>query len=240
LNTMKFAGKTAIITGSTSALGSEISRAFAARGANLALVYISEEKFTRLESQLDEFVAKVLKLKADVTDESQVTTMFQKAKGEFGSIDFLINTVGGFAGGKSVADMEESTWDKMMSLNLKSAFLCSKAAMEEMRTQGHGKIINISAMTALQSKPNRAAYAVAKAGVIKLTEAVALEGKEFNIQANAIAPSVILTEANKADMPNADFSKWVTPNQIAETIVFLCSPAGDAITGTVLKLQGRV
>jgi NAD(P)-dependent dehydrogenase (short-subunit alcohol dehydrogenase family) len=128
----------------------------------------------------------------------------------------------------------------MMAMNLKTTFLMCRAALPAMRKQLFGRIVNIASVHALVPKANASAYAVSKRGVVTLTEAVAEETKGSGITANAIAPSMILTEANKHSMPTADFSKWVTPEEIADTIVFLCSDGARSISGNVIKVFGGV
>jgi NAD(P)-dependent dehydrogenase (short-subunit alcohol dehydrogenase family) len=115
-----------------------------------------------------------------------------------------------------------------------------RAVLPTMRSQELGRIVNIASMHALSPKPNAAAYAVSKRGVVTLTEAIAEETKGSGITANAIAPSLILTEANKKSMPGSDFSRWVTPEEIADTIFFLCSDGARSISGNVIKVFGGV
>ena len=139
-----------------------------------------------------------------------------------------------------IAETSAQEWDKMITLNLRSLFLCSRAILPMMMAAKSGKIITITAMAALAPKAKRAAYQVSKAGVISLTKALAEEGKKYNIQANTIAPGIILSEKNKKEMPDADDTKWTRPEQIADMILFLASPAANDITGSIIEMPGKL
>jgi len=232
---MKFENKTAIITGATGGLGETVVRHFIDKGARVAAIGRNSSKLETLKQKFNKDNGPDI-FAADVTNPEEVKTTFEKISQKFNHIDILVNIAGGFAGGKSIAETGLEMWEKMLNLNLTSAFLCCRQAMSYMTEQGHGKIITITAMAALEPKPNRAAYAVSKAGVVALTQALAVEGQPVNVQANTIAPGIILTKANKDSMPDADFSKWVTPDRLAETILFLCSPEADDITGTIIRM----
>jgi len=232
---MTFKNKTVVITGATGGLGETVVRHFMNKNARVAAIGRNMSGLETLRQKYNKDAAPEI-FAADITREDEVAAVFETIKQKSGHIDVLVNIAGGFAGGKSIADTGLDMWEKMLTLNLTSVFLCCRQAMSYMAEQGHGKIITITAMAALEPKPNRAAYAVSKAGVVALTEALAAEGRPVNVQANTIAPGIILTEANKKDMPDADFSKWVTPDKLTETILFLCSPAADHITGTIVKM----
>ncbi len=230
-----FKNKTAIITGATGDLGSVVVGHFIKNGARVAAIARNSSKLQTLKQNFNKANSPDI-YAADITRPDKVIKVFNGIKQKFNQIDILVNIAGGFAGGKSIADTDPEMWDNMLKLNLTSAFLCCRQVMSYMAEQGHGKIITITAMAALEPGPNRAAYAVSKAGVIALTQALAVEGRPVNVQANTIAPGLILTKANKDSMPDADFSKWFTPNKLAETVLFLCSPKADNITGTIIKM----
>ncbi|MBN2412746.1 SDR family oxidoreductase [candidate division KSB1 bacterium] len=232
---MIFKDKTAIITGATGGLGATVVRHFIKNGAKVAAIGRNSSTLQTLKQNFNKDNSPDI-YAADITRHDEVIKVFDGIIQKFNQIDILVNITGGFAGGKSIADTDPAMWENMMKLNLTSAFLCSRQAMVYMTEQGHGKIITITAMAALEPKPNRAAYAVSKAGVIALTQALAVEGQTVNVQANTIAPGIILTKANKDSMPDADFSKWVTPDRLAETVLFLCSPKADNITGTIIRM----
>lgn len=226
---MDFTKKVVVVTGASGALGSVVASAFVQHGAIVAAVARESSKI-KIESH------QLLKFSADVTNEPDVIRLFDSIEKTCGSADILVHTVGGFLGGKNVQQTDVPDWDNMMSLNLRSAFLCSRQALSQMQKKGRGKIVTISAMAALEPKKNRAAYLTAKAGLIAFTQAIAEEGQDINVQANSIAPSIILTDANKRAMPDMDFSAWIKPEDIASTILYLCSDAADSITGNVIKM----
>jgi NAD(P)-dependent dehydrogenase (short-subunit alcohol dehydrogenase family) len=227
---MKFVDKTVVIAGATGGLGRVIVQSFLNEGAAVIAIARNAGDLLSLGNNKLSFFA------ADVTCESDVEKCLENVP----AMDFFIHCAGGFKAGSPLWETAVADWDFMMDLNLKSAFLASRAVMKKLTLQGHGKIVFISAMTIFEPKPNRAAYIVAKAGLATLTQVLALEGKDYNIQVNAIAPSIIRTQANRDAMPDMDASLWVAPQDIAATILFLCSAEADGITGTVVKMPGRV
>ena len=178
-------------------------------------------------------------IKADVTREEQVVRLISAIVERFGHIDILVNSVGGYLGGKSVTDLEEHEWDLMMNLNLKSAFLISKHVIPVMKSSGPGgKIVHISSKTGLKSEGHDSAYAASKSGLIRLVESISQETKELGINVNCILPSVIDTEANRRAMPKADFSKWVKTDDLTNVVFFLCSQEAKVITGAAIPTYG--
>ncbi len=231
-------GKVAIVTGAYGGLGRAVSRKLADAGARLVLVGRDAAKLQVLIDALNVPADRVLGVPTDVTDEDQIARVVESAMARFGQIDSLFNIVGGWAGGTTVADTDVATWDHMLRLNLRSVFIVSRAVLPHMAARGYGKIVNVSSKTATQSGKNRAAYAVAKAGVLKLTEAMAAEFKDSGINVNAVLPSTIDTEANRRAMPNADFSKWVMPEEIADVMLWLASDEASTIHGAAVPVYG--
>ena len=230
--------KVAIITGGTGALGRAVVSAFLNEGAKIACTYIVDEELKGLSSIIEHYKSNILFIKANVTKEDEVKKTIQETLEGFGEIDILVNIVGGFAYAK-VIETNEKTWDSMINMNLKSAFLCSKAVLPHMINQNYGKIINISSRPALKGSAGVGAYSASKAGVLNLTETIADEVKDNDINVNAILPSTIDTPANRRDMPNADFSKWVKPEEIARVIVFLASDDSKPISGAAIPVYGK-
>ena len=237
---MSLSNQNAIITGASGALGQHVVKEFLQQGANVFAVARSADKLDALQQHVGFLPGRLTPISADLTDFADVERAWAEIQGKAKPVDMLINIAGGFAGGKMIADTSVQEWDRMMNLNLRSVFVISKLVMAEMMRQQKGKIITVSALAALDPKPKRAAYLVAKAGLIALTQALAAEGKEYNIQANTIAPAIILTDANVQAMPEMDSTRWTTPQQIAATMLFLCSPEADAITGSIIKMPGRL
>lgn len=236
---MNFANKIVLITGATGGLGSAVTGAFLNAGARVAATHTGIEKFKELESELKPQPGKLLGIETNVFDSASVKQMADTVMEKFGSIDALVNLVGGYLGGISVADMSEKQWDFMFNLNLKSVFLVCRQVLPVMMQQKSGRIVNITSGGGLKGAEDIAAYGASKAGVINLTQTLAAEGKKYNITANAIAPGMIDTAANRKAIPKADFSKWVTPASLAEVILFLCSDAAKDISGTVVPVFGK-
>lgn len=237
---MDVTDKVALITGATGALGSAVTKAFLDAQTHVAIAYRSEEALKALEPQLDQFRSNVKAINADVLQDAQVQSLIDEVIDEFGRVDFLINIVGGFLGGVPIAETAEQQWDDMMNLNLKSAFLCSRNSLPHMIEQKFGRIINIGAKAGLQAVPGMSAYSASKAGLINFTQTLAVEGREYNIRANIVIPSIIDTAENRTAMPQADYGNWVKPGSIARIILFLCSDEADDISGAVIPVYGKV
>jgi len=233
---MSLQGKTVLVTGGSGALGSVIVQRFSAEQAQVALSYLTGKEMERVKGAIGQSLA----VQADVTKEADVVKLFDVVAKQFKRIDIVVNTVGGFLARKPVAEVSLEEWDLMMNMNLKSAFLCTREALRRMKGQLYGRIVNMSAMVGLAPSPGRAPYAISKAGVSLLTDLAAQEVKGSGITVNAIAPSIIKTEANLASMPDQDSKKWVKPEEIADLICYLCSDAGGIITGTTVKAHGGV
>ena len=157
----------------------------------------------------------------DLTDAAQAKTAIDAVAAHFGRLDALVNIAGGFAF-ETVAEGDTKTWQRMYALNVLTALNASRAALSHLAASGAGRIVNVGAMGALQAGSGMGAYAASKAGVHRLTEALAAEWKG-KITVNAVLPSTIDTPANRASMPKADFGKWVTPQELAEVILFLAA-----------------
>lgn len=182
--------------------------------------------------------AGVLRVSADLAREDDVRHFVDRVTQVFGMIGVLVNAAGGYAGGNLVEETSVEEWDRMLSTNLKSAFLLSRSVLPGMRARKFGRIINIAAMSAVIPAPRRAAYAVSKRGVVTLTEILAEETMGAGITVNAIAPGTIRTDANIRSMPGADTGVWVSPEEIARLALFLCSDDGRSISGNVIRVSG--
>jgi NAD(P)-dependent dehydrogenase (short-subunit alcohol dehydrogenase family) len=229
--------KIALVTGGTGALGRVIAGRLAHEGATVFASFLHEKELQGLPPEFGRSIAKV---KADVTNEADVRQLYDQIISRSSRVDIVVNAVGGFLPRKPLTDVSLSEWEFMMNVNLKSTFLSTRESLRRMQGQTYGRIINISAMVGLNPTAGRAPYAISKAGVSLLTEIVAQEQKGRGITVNAIAPSIIATPANLVSMPDEDSSKWVKPEEIADLICYLCSPAAGAITGTTFKAYGGV
>lgn len=235
---MDLRGRTALVTGGTGTLGSVVVEKFFEAGANLALPVHSERHISSITKRL--VGARLHVAVADLSIERDVDAFVAEVKGKFGRIDYLVNIAGGYAGGSLLEDVSFDEWKNMMSMNLRSAFLMCRSVLRPMREQKFGRVLNIAAMAALSSGARKGPYAISKRGIITLTEVIADEVRGSGITANAIAPSIIVTEANKQSMPGADFTKWVTPEEIARLIMYLCSDDAKSISGNTIKIYGGV
>ncbi len=237
---MTFSGKTAIVTGGTGALGSICVDRLLNAGINIAVPYNSETSLANIPKRVAQSPDKLLTIKTDLTVEDGVESFVAEVVKRFGTIDYLVNTAGGYTGGSTIDEVTLEDWEGIMTLNLRTAFLICRGSLRQMRKQGFGRIVNIASMHAVSPSAKKGPYAVSKRGVITLTETIAEETKGTGITANAIAPSTIVTEANKQSMPKADFSKWVTPEEIAQLALYLCSDEAKSVSGNVIKIYGGV
>src|SRR5258705_8118172 len=224
-------GKVVVVTGALGALGKVVAETALARGARVAGIDYAPAQSPATPDRLE--LGGV-----DLTDAAQARRAIDSAASHFGKLDALINIAGGFAF-ETVADGDPKTWQRMYALNVTTALNASRAAIPHLSRSENGRIINIGAMGALQAGSGMGAYAASKAGVHRLTEALAAELKG-KITVNAVLPSIIDTAANRASMPKADFTKWVTPKELADVILFLASDAASAVTGALLPVSGRV
>ena len=174
----------------------------------------------------------------DLSDAAEATKAIDAVAAHFGRLDALVNIAGGFAF-EAVAEGDPATWQHMYALNVLTALNASRAAIPHLAVSASARIVNIGAIGALQAGAGMGAYAASKAGVHRLTEALAAEWKG-KITVNAVLPSIIDTTANRASMPKADFAKWVTPQELAEVILFLVSDTASAVTGALIPVSGRV
>jgi NAD(P)-dependent dehydrogenase (short-subunit alcohol dehydrogenase family) len=224
-------GKVVVITGASGALGKVVAEVALARGARVAGV-------DHAASQMPATATRIELGGVDLSDAAAAKRAIDAVASHFGKVDALINIAGGFAF-EAVADGDPKTWQRMYALNVLTALNASRAAIPHLAASASARIVNIGAMGALQAGAGMGAYAASKAGVHRLTEALATEWKG-KITVNAVLPSTIDTPANRASMPKADFSKWVRPQELADVILFLASDAASAITGALLPVSGRV
>lgn len=229
-----FNGKVVMITGAAGNLGRAVARRFAAEGARLALVERGKDHLAGILQEVGG-----LPLAADVTDPASVDALVQQVEAEYGQINVLAHTVGGFAAGQPVHEADLDVWDNMLNLNAKSVYvMCGRVAKHMVERQVAGSIVAIVSRSAYKGTAKNAAYSAGKAAAQRVLESMAAELGPLNITVNAIAPSTIDTPANRAAMPNADYSKWVQPDEIADAIAFLA--ANRAVNGHTLDLFGRV
>lgn len=230
--------RVALITGAGGNLGRALSSALAAVGARLALFDRDDAVLAAARAQLP--AASAVELYAlDLVDPSAVAAAVARTRAHFGRIDILANIAGGFVMGPPLHETPDADWDLMLDINARTVFNLCRAVVPTLLAQGEGRIINVAARAGLEGKAQMAPYCVAKAAVIVLTESLADELRDHNIRVNCVLPSILDTPQNRAAMPDADFSRWVSPAAVAEVMMFLCSDAARAITGAAVPVYGR-
>jgi NAD(P)-dependent dehydrogenase (short-subunit alcohol dehydrogenase family) len=220
------------VTGAFGALGQAVTACMIAHGAKLALV--GKRPSPRVEHQ----AGVLLYSGVDLSQKDAVGAVVERIFKETGRIDGLVNLAGGFQWDKLEGSTLES-WDSMFRVNLLTAVVSCEAVLPYLLRGESGTIVNIGSTGAIKATCGMGAYAASKAGVVKLTEALADELKDRGITVNAVLPSVLDTPGNRADMPSADFTRWVSPKAVAEVIVFLVSDLARAISGATLPVAGR-
>jgi NAD(P)-dependent dehydrogenase (short-subunit alcohol dehydrogenase family) len=234
---MAFESSVVIVTGAAGHLGRAVARHFAARGARLLLVDVDRMRLVDAHGEAHERLRLV---GADLRDPLQAQTAVQQALPDWGRIDVLVNVAGGFHMGDAVHEADDAAWTRMHDLNLRTTLNMCRAAVPAMLADGRGgAVVNVGAYAALRGGARMAAYAAAKAAVQRLTEAMAAELRDHGVRANCVLPTILDTPDNRAAMPQADASRWVAPDALAEVIGFLASDAARAVTGAALPVVGR-
>ena len=223
---MSVTGKVVLIAGGSGGLGRTIVPAFLAAGARV----VTADRNPPVDHNDGRLI-----LKADVTDEADARRLVDEVTGKFGRLDVLVNLVGGFAMGR-VMDTDVSLWQRMLTVNVTSAFLLSKAVLPHMVERGTGRILHMAAWAAVEPFPGAAAYLVAKSGLVALINVLALELKGSGVTVNGVLPTTIDTPANRASMPQTDPSTWTKPESIAHTLLFLASDEAAQINGATVPI----
>jgi len=223
--------KVVVVTGASGALGRVVTEMALARGARVAGLDHAPSQVPATENRIE--LGGV-----DLSDAAQAKNAIDAVAALFGRLDVLINIAGGFAF-EAIAEGDTRTWQRMYALNVLTALNASRSALPYLAASPAGRIVNVGAMGALQAGAGMGAYAASKAGVHRLTEALATEWKG-KLTVNAVLPSTIDTAANRASMPKADFTKWVRPEELAEVMLFLAGDAASAVTGALIPVNGRV
>jgi NAD(P)-dependent dehydrogenase (short-subunit alcohol dehydrogenase family) len=226
----------AIVTGGTGSLGRVVASTLMNNGIRVAIPVRPGSREEALPGEGES----LFRSESDITAESGAAAFVRLTVERFGGVTILVNCAGAYAGGEKIGEVSARTLDEMLTSNLRTAFLMSGAVLPVMRAAHRGRIISIAAMAALSPSASRGAYAIAKRGVVTLTETIAEEVKGTGITANAIAPSIVDTAANRASMPSSDVARWVTPGEIAALVLFLCSDDARSISGNVVKVYGGV
>ena len=235
---LNFKDQVVVVTGAAGNLGNAVAKSFLQQNGTVCGI---DHRKGRMED-LENFPTEQGKFypfeEVDVTDDADVDALVDKIHGQVGTIDVLVNTVGGFSMGEKVHELSDKMWQRMMDLNVHSFLSTSSAIVPDMIEKNRGKVISIGSKAALNGSANTGAYAAAKGALLRLTESMAEELKKNSIQVNCVLPGTIDTPENRQAMPNSDFSEWVTLEQVAKVILFLSSSASDGITGTAIPVNG--
>jgi NAD(P)-dependent dehydrogenase (short-subunit alcohol dehydrogenase family) len=223
------AAKTAILTGVTGGWGRAVLDRFLENGWNVCAT-------TRGEADLPDGV---LALEADLTDEASAGAVVSSAVERFGRVDALACVAGGFAMAGHVQEQPLDVWRGQLAINLDTAYLISRAVLGPMLDQGSGSIVFVGSRAAVRPFPGASAYIVSKAAVIALMQAIDAEARTKGVRANVIVPNIVDTPRNRAENPDADFSKWTTGAQLAITIEWLCGDESAPISGGTIPAYGR-
>lgn len=221
-----------LVTGANGGLGAFVTKALLAAGDTVVGTSRSIQAFN---FENPRFVA----VPSDLTDAGSAAKLVEFVDQRFRRIDGLVHVMGGFAGGQTIADTDDATWDQMMNLNVRSAFHIFRDTIPRMRAATKGRIIAIASRAAAEPAAKIAAYAASKAALVSLVRSAASENKDLGITVNAILPGTMNTEANRKADPQADFSRWVRPENVADLVLFLCSDAAADITGAAIPIYGQ-
>jgi NAD(P)-dependent dehydrogenase (short-subunit alcohol dehydrogenase family) len=236
--TLNFSDKIVLVTGGTGGLGRAVTLAFLNEGAKVIVTYRNPQELTSLEIAASAHSANLEGHNTDVTDENSIDQLIAEIIKKHGQLDTLVNTVGAYAGGIKLWDISPSTFDRMFALNVRSSYALARAAIPAMLKQGHGSIVNVAAKAAVDHAAGASAYAASKAAAVALMDSLAADLMGTGIRVNSILPNVIDTAVNRKAMPNADYSTWPKPEDLASVILFLSSDAAKVIHGATIPLYG--
>lgn len=235
----RFFGRSVLVSGGTGGLGRAVTLAFLAEGASVAVPYFDANEFADLQNAASKDVDQLEGQGVDVTDEAAIRKFVDDVTAKRGRLDALVNTVGGYTGGLKLWEMDTAVFDRMLQLNLRSGFALSRAVVPAMLKQGHGAIVNVAAKAAVDHAAGASAYASSKAAAVALMDSLSADLKGTGVRVNSILPSIIDTKANRSAMPDADFSKWPKPEEIARVVLFLCSEDATVIHGASVPVYGN-
>ena len=235
---MRFKNKVVLVAGGTGGLGRAVSLAFLSERANVVVTYRRAEEFQALEGIAGVGGLRLAGHSVDVTDEAAVAKLVEDIVAEHGRLDAMVNTVGGYAGGVKLWELETKTFDQMLALNLRSGYALARAAIAPMLKQKAGAIVNVGAKAAFDHAAGASAYAASKAAALAMIDCLAADVKGTGVRVNTILPSIIDTAANRKAMPDANFAVWPKPEDIAKVILFLCSDDARVIHGAAIPVYG--
>jgi NAD(P)-dependent dehydrogenase (short-subunit alcohol dehydrogenase family) len=235
---INFSGKTVLVSGGTGGLGRAVSLAFLEEGARVVVTYRKQEEFAALKIAAGAQAALEGSL-VDVTDERASAELVTGIVARHSRLDASVNTVGGYAGGVPLWQLETKVFDAMLSLNLRSGYALARAVLPAMLKQRHGSVVNVAAKAAFDHGAGAAAYAASKAAAVALMDSLAADVKGTGVRVNSVLPSIIDTATNRRAMPHGDFAAWPKPEEIAQVVLFLCSDNAAVIHGAAVPVYGN-
>lgn len=228
-----------MLTGGTGGLGRQVAHRLAASGHRLAITYLVPEEANEVEEFLRLPEDRLILKRVDCTDSESLNSFIKEVASTFGQINVLACLVGGWAGGRDVEETDDVRFDRMMDLNLRTAFYAARAVLPYLRDAEWGRIVMIGSRSAVDPPAGQAMYNIAKAGVVALARSIAEEVSDSDITSNVVLPSLIDTPAFREVVPFANYVDWPTPDQIATVIEFLLSPQSGVINGAMVPVYGR-
>lgn len=232
----RFAGQTALVAGGTGGMGRAVSLEFLSEGATVIATYQNHAEFAALREQAGGDASRLEGHAVDLGDDRAVQQLVADIVAKHRRLDAAVNTVGGYAAGWKLWEMDPEVMDKMLALNLRTGYTLMRHVVPAMLRQGRGAIVNVAAKAAIDHAASSAAYAASKSAALAMIDSLAADLKGTSIRVNSILPSIIDTEANRRAMPKADFSKWPKPREIARVILFLCSDDAKVIHGAAIPV----
>lgn len=236
---ISYAGKVVLVTGGTGGLGRSVVLAFVEENAKIIATYRNEAEWIALRQQAGARASLLEGIQADVTDESAMSALVAAIVARHGRLDIVVNTVGGYAGGVKLWELESTVLERMLDLNLRVGFVLGRTTIPVLLRQERGVLIQVAAKAAFDHAAGASAYAASKAAVVALMDCLAAEVKGTGVRVNSILPSIIDTEANRKSMPNADFDRWPKPEEIARVILFLASDEARVVHGAAVPVYGE-
>jgi NAD(P)-dependent dehydrogenase (short-subunit alcohol dehydrogenase family) len=234
-----FAEKVVLVAGGTGGLGRAVSLAFLEQGARVAVTFRHESEFQALKEAASNHSTRLSGFNVDVTDSRQTADLVNQIVSRSNRLDVLVNTVGGYAGGTPLWELRPEVFEQMLNLNLRASYALAKSAVPPMIARKSGAIVNIASKAAWDHAAGASTYAASKAAAVALMDSLAADLIGTGVRVNSILPSIIDTEANRKAMPDADFSKWPKPEDIAQVVLFLASDAARVIHGASIPVFGN-
>lgn len=234
-----FSEKVVLVAGGTGGLGRSVTLAFLEQGAQVAVTWRHEIEFQSLKDIAADNVTRLSGFNVDVTETRQTADLVSQILSRSNRLDVLVNTVGGYAGGTPLWELDPEVFTRMIDLNLRATYALAKSAVPPMLARKSGAIVNIASKAAWDHAAGASAYAASKAAGVALIDSLAADLIGTGVRANSVLPSIIDTEANRKAMPNANFSKWPKPEDIAEVVLFLSSDRARVIHGASIPVFGN-